>query len=80
MNNPQEQKSCGSDGFNFCFWAKLIVGIPAVFIVVQVASSWFTNPMLSMWSGALAGIAAVYAAVKIDKIPALQKKIMAKKD
>lgn len=79
MNNTQEQKTCSSDGFNFCFWAKLIVGIPAVFIIVKIASTWFTNPMLSMWSGALAGIAAVYAAIKIDKIPALQKMIMKKK-
>lgn len=76
----KNEKTCGSGGFDYCFWAKLIVGIPAVYIVVQVASSWFTNPMLSMWSGALAGIAVVYAAIKIDKIPALQKKIIEKKD
>lgn len=80
MSNPQEQKNCDNDGFNYCFWAKLIVGIPAVYIVVQVASSFFTSPLLQMWSGALAGIATVYAAIKIDKIPALQKKIIEKKD
>ena len=78
MEPQQEQKNCAS-GFNYCFWAKLLVGLPTLFIIVIAVGGAFTHPLLQMLGGALAGIATVYLAMRIERIPALQKKITLRK-
>jgi hypothetical protein len=69
-----------SCGFNFCFWAKFIVGIPALAIGGYVAAMQFDNPLMQSTAWVAAVMFMVWAAIKIDKLPALQKKIMKKKD
>jgi hypothetical protein len=71
-------KNCAQSGFNYCFWAKLIVGVPAIFIIAYTVGSQFENPFVQMWASAIAGVGSVWVAMKIDKHPALQKKIVQK--
>ena len=61
MTDMQEKPS---GGFDFCFWAKLLVAIPVLPLVATLAAMRFTTPM----SQALAAVAAVIA-LKIDKMP-----------
>lgn len=79
MEDSKNQK-CGNGEFNYCFWAKFIIGVPVVFIVSYIAASFFTGPLLQVWAGSIAGILTVYIAMKIDKIPALQSMIVKKKE
>jgi len=72
----QAKAGCPMSGnFNFCFWAKFIVGIPALFIGGYVAAVQFTDPLMqsAAWIGMVMFM--VWAAVKIDNLPALQKKV-----
>ena len=73
-----DTKSCATGGFNYCFWAKFIVGVPVVFIVSYIAASLVEGALLQIVFGSAAGIITVWLAMKIDKIPALQKKIVNK--
>mgnify|MGYP000387665822 CR=1 FL=1 len=77
-SDKNEKSACTSSGFNYCLWAKIIVGVPVVFIVANIASSYFTDPLMQVFGGGAAGILVIYIAMKIDKIPALQKKIIDK--
>jgi uncharacterized integral membrane protein len=61
--------------FNYCFWAKMLVGFPAIFILVFAVSWQFSDPILQILSGAATGVLAVYLAMKIDRHPKLQGKI-----
>ncbi|MDX2112314.1 MAG: hypothetical protein SFW63_01080 [Alphaproteobacteria bacterium] len=73
-----DTKSCATGGFNYCFWAKFIVGVPVVFIVSYVAASLAEGTVAQILAGAGAGVATIWAAMQIDKIPSLQKKIVKK--
>ena len=78
MNEETNQpaKACGAcGGFNYCFWAKFIVGIPALAIAGNAASTYFENPVMQMvaWVGTI--MVLVWAAQKVDSMPALQKKV-----
>ncbi len=66
--------------FNFCFWAKLLVAIPALPLIGLIAASFFTQPLWQLGAAALAVGAAVGAAVAIDRIPALAKKSCGRED
>ena len=79
-HSVEEKSACGESGFNYCFWAKFIIGVPALFIIVRIAGSFFENPLLQVWVGALAGIGTVYLAMKIDKMPAFSGMVIKKKD
>lgn len=61
--------------FNFCFWAKLIVAIPALPLLGYVAALPFTDPMAKVFIAASAITWAVYLARWIDRRPCLMKKI-----
>ncbi len=76
--NDSPKKSCGCS-FNYCLVSKLIVAIPALPIVAMIAEMPFHNPILQVFAGSGAVIATVYLAIKIDEIPALQKKIVKRK-
>lgn len=64
-------------GFNYCFWAKAIVAVPALPILSYGAASLFQEPALQIIAGSGVVMAAVYGAIKLDNIPALQKKVVA---
>ena len=70
VNNNQTKKS-----FDYCLWAKLLVGFPTVFIIVMAVAGMFDNPLFQMLGGAAAGVAVVYVAMLLDRIPFLQKKV-----
>jgi hypothetical protein len=76
--STNNQTTCSTSGFNYCFWAKFIVGVPVVFIVSYVAASLAEGTLAQIVAGSAAGIATIWAAMQIDKIPALQKKIVKK--
>ncbi len=71
--------SCPVGNFNYCFWAKFIVGIPALAIGGYVAALQFDNPLMQSVAWVATVLAMVWIAMKIDKMPALQKKICAGK-
>jgi len=79
---PQPTKTCGMNvGFNFCFWSKFIVGIPALFIGGYAAALQFENPLLQSVAWIVAVLFMVWAAIKIENMPALKKKVfIPKKD
>jgi hypothetical protein len=82
MTNPE--KPCSMSGclgkIDFCFWAKLLVAIPALPLIALIAASFFEDGQVQSIAGILAVIGAVLLARKIDRIPALQKKVMKPKD
>lgn len=78
-NAPKAPEKTCFASFNFCFWAKLIVAIPALPAIGYMASLPFTDVSMKI-AAALAMITlATYAAIKVDRIPALSKKIVDKK-
>ncbi len=72
-------KSC-HNGFNYCAVAKTIVAIPAIPLVAVIAASFFTSVVLQIVAGAAAVAALIYAAIKIDQMPCLLRKVVSKKD
>ena len=68
------EKTCGKSGFNFCFWAKLLVAIPALPLLGVNAASFFDNPDFQAVAAVVAIGLAVTAAVWLDRLPVLQKK------
>lgn len=65
--------------FNYCFWSKLLVGIPAVPLAGVIAASPFTQPLTKLIAAAAGCGAAVYLAIWIDRLPCLAGKVVKKK-
>lgn len=67
------------NGFNFCFWAKFVVAIPALAIAGYAAASQFEQPLMqsAAWVGAV--MLLVWLARKVENLPALQKVIYTRK-
>lgn len=71
------KQGCGGGcGFSFCFWAKLIVAIPALPILGYAVAMQFEDENVRWLAFGLTMLAAVWAAIKIDKMPALQRKFV----
>lgn len=62
--------------FNFCFWAKLLVAIPAIPLVAIIAASLFSNAVMQVVAAVVAVGALVLVAIKIDQMPCLLRKVM----
>lgn len=62
--------------FNYCFWAKLIVAIPALPLAAVCAASLFTNMVMQVVAGGVAIAVLIYLAIKIDRMPCLLKKVV----
>lgn len=62
--------------FNYCFWAKLLVAIPALPLVAFIAASPFESEWMQMAAGAAAMIVVVLAAIRLDALPQLSGKIV----
>lgn len=67
--------SCAS-GFNYCFWAKLLVAIPAIPMVVILAAAPFTQLFAQLIAGGLAAFVLVAGAVIIDRMPLFSGKVV----
>jgi uncharacterized sodium:solute symporter family permease YidK len=64
--------------FNYCFWAKLLVAIPAIPLVAMIAASFFSGMVMQIAAGITAIALMIYAAIKIDQVPCLLRKVMPK--
>lgn len=74
----ETQKPCCSqqkEGFNFCLFSKSIIAFPALCVVAYIPVALFHTPALQVGGAIAATAATIYAAVWIDSLPALQKKI-----
>jgi hypothetical protein len=76
------EKSCGScsdhKGFNYCFWAKFIVAIPALPLIGFAAGSMFSTPLAQDVASGIAVFLAVYIAIKIDRMKIFSGKVVNK--
>jgi hypothetical protein len=77
--NPVDtkKKACGHS-FNYCLVSKLIIAVPALPITAYMASMLFEDAAMKFVAAIASVVFVVYAAIKIDQIPALQKKIINK--
>lgn len=64
---------------DFCFWAKLLIAIPTLPLVAILAAGLFEDGTNQSLAAVIAVIGVVLLARWIDRIPALQKKIIEKK-
>ncbi|MFW0777167.1 MAG: hypothetical protein ACN2B6_05565 [Rickettsiales bacterium] len=79
MENKQEEtKTEEKKDWDFCFCAKFLVGVPAIFIIAYYTSIQFEGALMQVWAGAGSALLAIWIALKIDKHPALNKKIVDK--
>lgn len=69
MSDNQPAAKTGCESSPYCFWAKLLVGVPAIGIIVYFVAIQFHEPMLQILNGAVAGVFAVALAMKIEKLP-----------
>ena len=65
-------------GFNYCFWAKLIVAIPALPLIAIAAASPFGDIVSQIIAAAVAIAATIWLAIQIDRMPCLLKKVVNK--
>ena len=65
-----------SCSFNYCFWAKLMVAIPALPLAAIVASSYFESPEHKALATVATVILLIYSAIKIDQMTVFSRKIV----
>ena len=65
-------------GLNYCFWAKLIVAIPALPLIAIAAASPFGDIVSQIIAAAVAIAATIWLAIQIDRMPCLLKKVVNK--
>lgn len=75
---PTHSERVYAHSFNYCFWAKLIVAIPAIPLVAIAAASLFSDPLIKVLMGGAAALAAVSIAIWIDKQPCLSRMVCTK--
>ena len=61
--------------FNYCFWAKLIVAIPAIPLIALIAATPFQDPVVQAISAVVSIVASLWLAFKIDRVPCLLRKV-----
>lgn len=75
VSNDNKQCAHCSEGFNYCFFSKTLVVLPALSVVAFVPAMLFDNPILQV-AGIIAAVTGtLYAAIWLDRLPALKKKI-----
>lgn len=72
----QEKQHCGlSKDFNYCFWAKVLVGIPVLPLAAILVASQFETQAAMGFAAVGTVIGLIALSRWIDRIPALTKKI-----
>ncbi len=75
------QKTCGEKaGFDYCFWAKLLVAIPVLPIIALAAADRFEGDTARGLAATFTVIAIVLLSRWFDSLPAFRKKIKLRKD
>lgn len=64
-------------GFDYCFWSKLLVAIVLFPLVAAISILLFSSIVLKITMGAFAIGGIVYTAAKIDEMPCFAGKIPA---
>jgi hypothetical protein len=75
-DNNQTGAGCSTScsGFNYCFWAKIIVAIPAIPLIGVTIASHFSEPAWQFTMASYSGAVVVILAQYIDRLPSLSKK------
>ena len=66
--------------FDYCFWSKLLVAVPAIPLIALMAASFFSNMLVQSMAAGLAVGSVIYLAIKIDRIPCLATKVVKHKE
>ena len=78
MNDTQTGAGCSAKsscgGFNYCFWAKVIIAIPAIPLIGAVVASFYTDPSWQFTMASYSGAVVVILSQYIDRLPALSQK------
>lgn len=74
-----DKTNSATGGIDYCFWAKLFIGIPAVAIIAVIGASLFENQILSGMAAVFFPWLAIVTARKIDSLPSLQGKVFSRK-
>ena len=81
MEKNKEEHCCSkSQGFNYCFWAKLLVAIPALPLLAVVVGLQFTNPSIQLAAAIGSVVFAVWLAIKVDRMKIFSGMVVKKKD
>ena len=82
MNDNEKPGSCSTrgmcSGFNYCFWAKMIVAIPAVPLIGVTVASFFSEPAWQFTMASYSGAVVVILAQYIDRMPLFSRMFKAK--
>jgi hypothetical protein len=62
-------------GFDYCFWSKLLVALVLFPLIGAIAVFLFSNIFAKIAAAALAISLIIYAAIKIDQMPCFAGKI-----
>ena len=77
MNDNEKAAGCSTSGacagFNYCFWAKMIVAIPAIPLVGVVVASYFNEPAWQFTMASYTGAVMVILAQYIDRLPVFSR-------
>ena len=74
------QESCSvKTGFDYCFWAKVLVAIPVLPTIAIAAASQFESEMSQGVAAVVAVIAVIALSRWLDRMPLFNKKINLKK-
>lgn len=71
---------CGSDGFNYCRFSKVMVSIVLFPMVAWIVSSLFSSVLLKVLASAIVIGWLIGGAIWLDNVPVLQKKICKPKE
>ena len=78
MGDTQNNAGCSASGackgFNYCFWAKMIVAIPAIPLIGVTVASFYEDPSWQFTMASYSGAVVVIIAQYLDRMPALSKK------
>ena len=77
MNDNENKTGCSAkgacSGFNYCFWAKVIIAIPAIPLIGVTIASHFSEPAWQFTMASYSGAVVVILSQYIDHIPALSR-------
>lgn len=76
MTNPQQAALEGEhQGFDYCFWSKLLVAIVLFPLIGAICVFMFNSVVIQIAIGASVILLIIAAAIKIDQMPCFAGKI-----
>ena len=65
-------KRIGTNEFDYCKWAKVLVAIPAMPLIAILAAAPFSNPVTQSIAAVISVFVAISIAIWLDHLPPLQ--------